>query len=162
MEFILQPSATIRPNSPISHVVIRVHPQQHDLSQVWVLASLVSEDGSEVLAPPRTDLLGGKPASSLYLENGNENASGYAIFQGLSIRQVGKYKLRMSLISMEHGSINLGTIDSQVIEASNGASVGQKGGCKRIQDRKGSDAVSAVAAQQIIEDLRRRGVPING
>jgi hypothetical protein len=76
-----------------------------DLSGVWAYLSLMNEDCSTSLAPPRKDLLGGNPAASIHaLAPGVDEAGGsfaYAMFPGLSVTVPGRYCFRISIIDMK-------------------------------------------------------------
>lgn len=73
-----------------------------DLSGVWAYISLMNEDKSRSLAPPRTDLLRGDPAASIYplaTESGRDSFA-YATFPDLSITTPGRYCFRINIIDM--------------------------------------------------------------
>jgi hypothetical protein len=79
--------------------------QGEDLSGVWAYLSLMTEDGSTSLAPPRKDLLGGSPAASIHAlapeVEGSGGSFAYAMFPGLSVTVPGRYCFRISIIDMK-------------------------------------------------------------
>jgi len=83
-----------------------------DVSGLWAFVSLVTEDQSQSLAPPRTDLLLGGIVGSIHPvfddSNPEEPTVGYAIFPDLAITEPGTYCLRISLIDMDSNGSMLG------------------------------------------------------
>lgn len=71
-----------------------------DLSGVWAYVCLVNEDQSRILAPPRTDLLHGEPAASIYPLPESTGPFAYAVFPGLAITTPGRYCFRINIIDM--------------------------------------------------------------
>lgn len=73
-----------------------------DLSGVWAYISLMNEDKSRSLAPPRTDLLRGEPAASIYplASEADRDTFAYAIFPDLEILKPGRYCFRINIIDM--------------------------------------------------------------
>src|SRR5436189_6084326 len=76
-----------------------------DVSGVWAFVSLVSEDQSRSLAPPRSDLLIGSVACCIRPaldESPSEDLTvGYAVFSDLAIAEPGTYRWKISLIDMD-------------------------------------------------------------
>jgi hypothetical protein len=76
-----------------------------DVSGIWVFVSLVSEDQSRSLAPPRNDLLVGSVARCirpvLDETNPEDLTVGYAVFSDLAIAEPGTYCWKISLIDMD-------------------------------------------------------------
>lgn len=76
-----------------------------DVSGIWAFVSLVSEDQSRSLAPPRNDLLVGSVARCIRpaLDETNPEGStvGYAVFSDLAIAEPGTYCWKISLIDMD-------------------------------------------------------------
>lgn len=73
-----------------------------DLSGVWAYISLMSEDKSHSLAPPRTDLLRGDAAASIYplAAESDRDSFAYATFPDLEITTPGRYCFRINVIDM--------------------------------------------------------------
>lgn len=75
-----------------------------EITTSWVFLSLMSEDGSQCLAPPDQDLLQGRVADSVHrvLEehNGDQSIVAYATFSDLVIYKPGRYCFRVSIIDM--------------------------------------------------------------
>jgi hypothetical protein len=76
-----------------------------DVSGIWAFVSLVSEDQSRSLAPPRNDLLVGSVARCirpvLDETNPEDLTVGYAVFSDLAIAEPGTYCWKISLIDMD-------------------------------------------------------------
>jgi len=76
-----------------------------DVSGIWAFVSLVSEDQSRSLAPPRNDLLVGSVARCirpvLDEPNPEDLTVGYAVFSDLAIAEPGTYCWKISLIDMD-------------------------------------------------------------
>jgi hypothetical protein len=76
-----------------------------DVSGIWAFVSLVSEDQSRSLAPPRNDLLIGSVARCIRPvldETHPEDLTvGYAVFSDLAIAEPGTYRWKISLIDMD-------------------------------------------------------------
>jgi len=76
-----------------------------DVSGIWAFVSLVSEDQSRSLAPPRNDLLIGSVARCirpvLDETNPGDLTVGYAVFSDLAIAEPGTYRWKISLIDMD-------------------------------------------------------------
>lgn len=76
-----------------------------DVSGIWAFVSLVSEDRSRSLAPPRNDLLIGSVARCirpvLDETNPEDLTVGYAVFSDLAIAEPGTYCWKISLIDMD-------------------------------------------------------------
>jgi hypothetical protein len=70
-----------------------------DLSGVWAYVSLMNEDRSRILAPPRTDLLRGEPAASIHPLK-SDGPFAYAVFSGLTLTTPGRYCFRINIIDM--------------------------------------------------------------
>ena len=136
MNIVLEPAANVRPGNVLRppmviklkrNVASNVGGRQQDYAHVWALASIVSEEGTTALAPPRTDLLLGTPVNSIHkaARSGSEEEVGYACFSDLAIQQPGKYRIRVSLIRMEglggsaassvQGGANLQSVVSRII-----------------------------------------------
>ncbi|KKY20802.1 hypothetical protein UCRPC4_g04074 [Phaeomoniella chlamydospora] len=110
-----------------------------DMSGVWAFVSLATSDDNEVLAPPRTDLLIGRTAASVFAPGPraepNRQIVGYAQFSDLMITVPGKYRIRVSLIDMDtdgpsysegsQGGLNLCTITSDPIDVTASAPLQQ-------------------------------------
>ncbi|ETN36402.1 uncharacterized protein HMPREF1541_08679 [Cyphellophora europaea CBS 101466] len=75
-----------------------------DLSGVWAYISLMSEDKSRTLAPPRTDLLRGHPAASIHPLDSAAQRGGssfaYAAFPDLTITAPGRYCFCINVFDM--------------------------------------------------------------
>lgn len=76
-----------------------------DVSGIWAFVSLVSEDQSRSLAPPRNDLLIGSVARCIRpVLDGTHSGDltvGYAVFSDLAIAEPGTYCWKISLIDMD-------------------------------------------------------------
>ena len=76
-----------------------------DVSGIWAFVSLVSEDQSRSLAPPRNDLLIGSVARCIRpVLDGTHSGDltvGYAVFSDLAIAEPGTYRWKISLIDMD-------------------------------------------------------------
>ncbi|KAI9679618.1 MAG: hypothetical protein M1829_001580 [Trizodia sp. TS-e1964] len=99
---------------------------EDELGSLWAFASLTNEDGSELLSPPRPDLMTGAFANSFHaitLTDGDTTASAedrppqtiagdqrqdrivsFASFPGIAIREAGRYSIRVTLFRMEVGA----------------------------------------------------------
>ena len=98
-----------------------------DPSLLWAVVSVVSEDDTTPLAPPRPDLLLGTPVDSVHslMPNSHAREVGFVSFPDLAIREPGRYRLRISLICMYptgatdstafEGCTNLQSMSSRVI-----------------------------------------------
>ncbi|MCJ1253032.1 hypothetical protein MMC24_000839 [Lignoscripta atroalba] len=140
---LLQPSSEIRPGALISPpIVLRLdrrvgqssedHPP-HDPALLWAFVSIVSEDGTRALAPPRDDLLRGTVVGSVQPLNPTDEAQGvgFIVFPGISIQQSGQYRIRISLMRMDidrqvgtpsfQGGINLQSTVTRIIHVHPGA-----------------------------------------
>lgn len=75
-----------------------------DLSGIWAFVSLMKDDRSESLAPPRKDLLRGRTTDSIHpigqKESGDEQPFAYARFPGLTITEPGRYCFKVNIIDM--------------------------------------------------------------
>jgi hypothetical protein len=75
--------------------------ESEDLSGVWAYISLVSEDQSRILSLPRTNLLRGEPAASIYpLSHEASEPFAYALWPSLAITTPGRYCFRINVIDM--------------------------------------------------------------
>jgi hypothetical protein len=76
-----------------------------DVSGIWAFVSLVSEDQSRSIAPPRNDLLVGSVARCIRpVLDGTHSEDltvGYAVFSDLAITEPGTYCWKISLIDMD-------------------------------------------------------------
>jgi hypothetical protein len=120
MNIILQPPPEVRTSARIEPFpVISLGPCSpkssrstpiSDMSGVWALASLTTADGTEVLTPPRPDLLEGQLVDSIHLamEADSGPETGYALFPNLRVQQPGRYRIRISLIDMDSNGSSLG------------------------------------------------------
>lgn len=114
MEVVVEPPAESRPGAALYPlIVVRVRRREGvndapDLSELWASVFVTCENGFEVLAPPRTDLLTGTLVNSVHQVFEEEGETGYVSFPGLTIRQPGSYRIRICLIRMEasRGSTN--------------------------------------------------------
>lgn len=144
MTIVLEPAASVRPVNVLRPPMViklkrrngasNVGGRQQDYAHLWALASVVSEEGTTALAPPRTDLLLGTPVNSIHkaARNGNEEEVGYVCFTDLAIQQPGRYRIRISLIRMEglggsaassvQGGANLQSVVSRIIHVDAAAS----------------------------------------
>lgn len=118
MDLVVRPVPTIRPGvvmHPPIVVALKVSASRNerdmsyrdigDVSGIWAFASLLSEDQSQSLAPPRNDLLIGSVAGCIRPvidQPANDNLTvGYAIFSDLAIAEPGTYCLKISLIDTD-------------------------------------------------------------
>lgn len=149
LELAVKPPTCVRPGMTMSLpivVAVKVSAMKEngsgptgggDMSGVWAFVSLVNDDDSAVLAPPRTDLLLGRMAASVRAPSPraepNRRIVGYAHFPDLRISQPGQYRLRVSLIDMDSSGpsyredaqvgLNVRSITSNIIRVgSSGAS----------------------------------------
>lgn len=185
MEFVIQPPSTVRPGIHLyPPVVIEVRSQGAtvgtmsssigDMSGIWAFAALTTEDGSEVLSPPRTNLFSGRTADSIHLAmSGSQGPEvGYAVFPNLAIAQPGHYQIRVSLIDMDSNGSSLGRplqggTNLQSVN-SNSITVTITGGGTRASRCRTSIHSSAAVANQrvaaaehvIMSRLRARGLDI--
>ena len=145
MNIVLEPAANVRPGNVLRPpMVIRLRRRNgvsnvgggpQDYAHLWALASIVSEEGTTALAPPRGDLIRGTPVNSIHkaARSGNEEEVGYVCFSDLAIEQAGRYRIRVSLISMEglggstassmEGGANLQSVVSRIINVDAAAAV---------------------------------------
>lgn len=111
MEIIVQPPALVQPASILfPPLVIALQSrdvkrqsgarEMGDISGVWAFASLITEDASGTLVPPRTELFNGRTADSIHIARsqcGKTHSDwGYAIFSDLRITQPGIHKPAVS------------------------------------------------------------------
>jgi hypothetical protein len=120
MKIILQPPPEVRTSVRIDpFLVVSLGPRSpqsgrstptSNMSGVWAMASLTTADGTEVLTPPRPDLLEGQLVDSVHLpmEPGSGPETGYALFPNLRVQQPGRYRIRISLIDMDSNGSSLG------------------------------------------------------
>lgn len=118
MDLLVPPLSAVRPGdvfSPPVVVALKVPASQAgrnsarrdvgDVSGIWAIVSLVTEDRNDSLAPPRSDLLMGRTVASIrpaFNESDPEDPTvGYAIFPDLAIAEPGTYCLKISLIDMD-------------------------------------------------------------
>ena len=117
LELLIKPPSLLRPGiSPALPIVVAVKPETGkengvgtcgvgDMSGMWALVCLLSEDGSEVLVPPQSGLLTGRMVASIHAPSAqaepNRQIVGYAHFPDLAITTPGAYRLRVSLIDMD-------------------------------------------------------------
>ena len=118
MEMVIRPLSAIKPGVTMHPPVVvalkaqtsrgerdGIYRELGDVSGIWAFVSLVTEDGNQSLAPPRTDLLLGRIVDSIHPAFDNTNSEGptvgYAIFPDLAIAEPGRYCLRISLIDMD-------------------------------------------------------------
>ncbi|KAI4131780.1 MAG: hypothetical protein LQ347_002834 [Umbilicaria vellea] len=145
MSIVLEPAARVRPANVLRppmviklkhrNGVLNAGNRGPDYAHMWALASIVSEEGTTALAPPRTDLLLGTPVNSIHkaARSGNDEEVGYVCFTDLAIQQPGKYRIRVSLIRMEglggstassvQGGANLQSVVSRIIHVDAAATV---------------------------------------
>lgn len=145
MSIVLEPAARVRPANVLRppmviklkhrNGVLNAGGRGQDYAHMWALASIVSEEGTTALAPPRTDLLLGTPVNSIHkaARSGNDEEVGYVCFTDLAIQQPGKFRIRVSLIRMEglggstassvQGGANLQSVVSRVIHVDAAATV---------------------------------------
>ncbi|MCJ1364674.1 hypothetical protein MMC16_003789 [Acarospora aff. strigata] len=131
MDIIVQPPAETQPGVALEPPIkARLRAREAvqnvpDMSSIWASVFLTREDGLEVLAPPRTDLLTGPLVNSVSQEAGSDGEVGYVSFPGLTIWQSGSYRLRICLIRMQlsqgasdapfESGVNFQTIHSRVV-----------------------------------------------
>jgi hypothetical protein len=118
MDLVIRPVPAIRPGVVMHPPVVlalkaptarserdRPYRDIGDVSGMWAFVSLVSEDQSQSLAPPRDDLLTGSAAGCIRPildESDPEDLTvGYAVFSDLAIAEPGTYRLKISLIDMD-------------------------------------------------------------
>lgn len=122
MAFVIQPRPSVRTGSTLfPPLIVAVQPRElkrhsdareiGNMGGVWAFASLVTDDATATLAPPRTELLIGRTADSIHIapsQPGSDHPdSGYAVFSDLAITQPGRYRIRVSLIDMDsNGSLH--------------------------------------------------------
>ncbi|KAI9852248.1 MAG: hypothetical protein M1838_001290 [Thelocarpon superellum] len=117
LRMVVQPPAQTRPGMALyPPAVLRLEQGSSDREagddpgRVWAFASLTTEDGGEVLAPPRTDLLRGSLVDSAHLvgdelDPGDAEAAtarsgpitSYLVFPGLIIQEPGRYRIQITL-----------------------------------------------------------------
>lgn len=85
-------------------------------SGVWAYLSLMSEDRSQSLAPPNSDLLQGQIVDSIHpimqAQEGDVQTIGYATFANLVVSEPGRYCFRVSIIDMNEYSFSHSTRSS--------------------------------------------------
>ncbi|KAL9019092.1 MAG: hypothetical protein Q9185_003634 [Variospora sp. 1 TL-2023] len=143
MHVIIDPPDEARPGdalipAPTIMVRFRGHVQEEaiqaqDITNYWVFASLVSEDGRIALAPPSTSLVSGRLIGTIREpKDADDGEVGYAIFKDLCIHQPGSFRLRISLMRMPtadsdaseaEGVLNTGNVMTRVIHVHDGAQV---------------------------------------
>ena len=118
MDLVIRPVAAIRPGVVMQPPIVLAlkapasrseresfYRDIGDVSGIWAFVSLVSEDQSQSLAPPRNDLLIGSVAGCIRPavdESDPEDLTvGYAVFANLAIAEPGTYCLKISLIDMD-------------------------------------------------------------
>ena len=118
MDLVIRPVTTIRPgvvmHPPIVLALKATTSESQgdiayrdigDVSGMWAFVSLISEDKSQSLSPPRSDLLMGSVANRIrpILDGSDPEDSivGYAVFSDLAIAEPGTYRLKISLIDMD-------------------------------------------------------------
>lgn len=163
MSIVLEPAAHARPGNVLRPpMVIKLKHRnagsnfggrQQDYAHLWTLASIVSEEGTTALAPPRTDLLLGSPVNSIHkaARTGNDEEVGYVCFSDLAFQKPGKYRIRVSLIRMEglggstassvQGGANLQSVVSRIIQVDAAATVSPCSKYFRTEKMTAPDAV---------------------
>ena len=163
MSIVLEPAAHVRPGNVLRPpMVIKLKHRnagsnfggrQPDYAHLWALASIVSEEGTTALAPPRTDLLLGSPVNSIHkaARTGNDEEVGYVCFSDLAFQKPGKYRIRVSLIRMEglggsaassvQGGANLQSVVSRIIQVDAAATVSPCSKYFRSEKMTAPDAV---------------------
>ena len=139
MDIIIQLPEWVRPGQTISPpLVVRLSRREvggyvsDNLSHFFAFVSLTSADGNRSLAPPRNDLIAGNLSDSIHPLGADpafdEQEVGFMSFPNIRIQQMGHYRLRVSLLSMEVGSsdgprgaTNLQSTLSSVVQVYDGA-----------------------------------------
>ncbi|MCJ1305218.1 hypothetical protein MMC08_008032 [Hypocenomyce scalaris] len=143
MDIVVEPAGNVRPGNVLHPPVVielkhrsgldNADSRHHNYDHLWALASILSDQGTTALAPPRADLLLGTPVSSIHtaVQSESNTEIGYVSFSDLAIQQPGQYRLRVSLIRMEglggstasslQGGANLQSIVSRVIHVDEAA-----------------------------------------
>lgn len=150
MEIMSQPHGSLRPNEilyPPLTVRLGVQDTENDesniigsISHLWTFVSLTDEDGVETVAPPRQGLLTGRLTDSAHpLSSGEQMGpdsdgpafiravtESFVMFPDLAIRELGRYRLRVTLFSMQtsteegnvglHGASSLQEVMTGIIE----------------------------------------------
>lgn len=106
LEIAVQPPAKVRRGGildPPFVLVMRidepVNGYSEDLSQIWASATLVNRNGEVVSGSLRGTL-----AESVHPFTNVDDSTGYFLFENLSVRSVGTYRLRVTLMRMDNGS----------------------------------------------------------
>ena len=133
MNVIVQPPPQVRPGTTLSPpIIVRLEKtgveDKRDTSQLFAFVSVISEDGSTSLAPPRNDLIAGGISDSVHtLESDTESSDdeevGFLSFPDLTIEEPGDYRLKVSLMKVivSGGAMNLQSTLSRVIHVDNDA-----------------------------------------
>lgn len=150
MQIMSQPGGALRPNVTLyPPLTVRLRSRDagdseadiaRDMSHLWAFVSLTDEEGVGTLVPPRQGLLTGRLTDSPHpLAHGDqvgvdsarpeviEDATdSFTMFPDLVIREVGRYRLRVTLYSMQtdteeatigpHGASSLQEVMSDIIE----------------------------------------------
>ena len=149
MNVLIEPPEQVRPGHILDPpIVVRLDQtiDQHltgrppeDYSLLWALLSVVTEDGSTMLAPPRTDLLTGTRVDSVHALTPvqEDREIGFMSFPDLAIREAGRYRIRISLVRMNPvggansntnpGGVNVQNTSSRVIHVDHNAEPSQLG-----------------------------------
>lgn len=183
LEVLIGPPSAIAPRRAIRPpvvVAVKAVEERHESSGmrslvdptgVWVSASLMNAEGTQVIMPPRRGLFAGQNASSINFAQGRPNIAdptiGYAIFRDLIIAEPGYYRFRVTLLGMDsngslhgqplRGGRNIQSINTQVFRVDPRSGPRQLGAyCLRISSESVS-LRSGLHEMAALNSLRNQG-----
>ncbi|KAI9792166.1 MAG: hypothetical protein M1816_002706 [Peltula sp. TS41687] len=178
MRIMSQPQGALRPDVTLyPPLTVRLRSRDagyseativRDMSHLWAFLSLTDEEGIETLVPPRQGLLIGHLTNSAHALSPEDHVGlnsvgtagmeevteSFILFPDLVIREVGRYRLRVTLFGMQtdleeatagpHGASSLQEVMTDIIE---------------IRDRPRAEA-SPAQENEFLSLLRRQGVAV--